>query len=86
MGFVSNASKQNKVNLSYLRSRRKGNKFGNKHECSSEGHLPVHKELSHLARNRVEMEEDKIFKRDLVLILCVLMVCMGLLWLILKDI
>lgn len=83
MGFVNNASKQNKVNLSYLRSGIKGNKFRDKHVCSYAGHLPVHMEIRRAAINRVEVKQDIIFKRDLILILSILAVCMGLLGLIL---
>ena len=46
----------------------------------------MHKEISHAAKSRVEMEQDKIFKRDLILILSILVLCMGLLGMILKDI
>ena len=86
MGIVSNASRQNKANLSCLRSRMKGSILRDKHDYSYVGHLSVHKEISHAAKSRVEMEQDKIFKRDLILILSILVVCMGLLGMILKDI
>ena len=64
----------------------KGSKLRDKHDYSYVGDLSGHKEISHAAKSRVEMEQDKIFKRDLFLILGVLIVCAGLLGLILKDI